>query len=53
VAVKAPIGSLWRLPGVSEELGPEMRSTGEVLGLSTDAGEAHRLAADAVAAHRG
>ncbi|HEX7224984.1 MAG TPA: carbamoyl-phosphate synthase large subunit, partial [Candidatus Limnocylindria bacterium] len=53
VAVKAPIGSLWRLPGVSEELGPEMRSTGEVLGLSTDADEAHRLAADAVAAHRG
>ena len=32
VAVKAPIDSLWRLPGVATELGPEMRSTGEVLG---------------------
>ena len=53
VAVKAPVGSLWRLPGVSEELGPEMRSTGEVLGLATNADEAHRLAAAAVAAHRG
>jgi len=53
VAVKAPVDSLWRLPGVSAELGPEMRSTGEVIGLSTDAGEAHALAAEAVAAHRG
>ncbi|MGH2462529.1 MAG: carbamoyl-phosphate synthase large subunit, partial [Candidatus Limnocylindria bacterium] len=32
VAVKAPVDSLWRLPGVVTELGPEMRSTGEVLG---------------------
>jgi len=53
VAVKAPVGSLWRLPGVSSELGPEMRSTGEVLGLSTDAALAHALAVEAVAAHRG
>ena len=53
VAVKAPVGSLWRLPGVSAELGPEMRSTGEVLGLSTNAAEAHALALEAVAAHRG
>jgi carbamoyl-phosphate synthase large subunit len=53
VAVKAPVGSLWRLPGVSEELGPEMRSTGEVLGLATDASAAHALAIEAVAAHRG
>jgi carbamoyl-phosphate synthase large subunit len=53
VAVKAPIGSLWRLPGVSAELGPEMRSTGEVLGLAPDADEAHRLAREAVAAHGG
>jgi carbamoyl-phosphate synthase large subunit len=52
VAVKAPVGSLWRLPGVSEELGPEMRSTGEVLGLAADAGEAHELAREAAAAHR-
>ena len=51
VAVKAPVGSLWRLPGVSEALGPEMRSTGEVLGLSRDASEARRLADEAVAAH--
>src|ERR1044072_4335937 len=49
VAVKAPVGSLWRLPGVSEALGPEMRSTGEVLGLATDAGDAMRLAEEAVA----
>ena len=51
VAVKAPVGSLWRLPGVSDVLGPEMRSTGEVLGLAADAGDAMRLAEEAVAAH--
>ena len=51
VAVKAPVGSLWRLPGVSDALGPEMRSTGEVLGLAADAGDAMRLAEEAVAAH--
>ena len=50
VAVKAPVGSLWRLPGVSDALGPEMRSTGEVLGLAADAGDAMRLAEEAVAA---
>jgi carbamoyl-phosphate synthase large subunit len=53
VAVKAPVGSLWRLPGVSDALGPEMRSTGEVLGLSRDADEAMRLAIEAAAAHGG
>jgi carbamoyl-phosphate synthase large subunit len=53
VAVKAPVGSLWRLPGVTPTLGPEMRSTGEVLGLAADAASAHRLAAEAAAAHRG
>ena len=53
VAVKAPVGSLWRLPGVSAELGPEMRSTGEVLGLAATAHEATELALAAVAAHRG
>jgi len=53
VAVKAPVGSLWRLPGVSADLGPEMRSTGEVLGLAADASAAHALALEAVAAHRG
>src|SRR3990170_4098576 len=44
VAVKAPVGSLWRLPGGSAELGPEMRSTGEGLGLASDAATAHALA---------
>ena len=53
MAVKAPVGSLWRLPGVSAELGPEMRSTGEVLGLAVDAVTAHALAREAVAAHSG
>jgi carbamoyl-phosphate synthase large subunit len=53
VAVKAPVGSLWRLPGVSADLGPEMRSTGEVLGLATDAARAHELALAAAAAHGG
>jgi carbamoyl-phosphate synthase large subunit len=51
VAVKAPVGSLWRLPGVSAELGPEMRSTGEVLGLAGDAAAAEELAREAAAAH--
>jgi carbamoyl-phosphate synthase large subunit len=53
VAVKAPVGSLWRLPGVSVELGPEMRSTGEVLGLAPTASEATELALAAAAAHGG
>ena len=51
VAVKAPVGSLWRLPGVSHELGPEMRSTGEVLGIADTAEEATEMARLAVAAH--
>ena len=52
VAVKAPVGSLWRLPGVSAALGPEMRSTGEVLGLAPTAAEATALAHEAAAAHQ-
>ena len=52
VAVKAPVDSLWRLPGVGTDLGPEMRSTGEVLGLGTDYADALRAAEEAVAAHR-
>jgi len=52
VAVKAPVDSLWRLPGVESELGPEMRSTGEVLGLAPRYEEAMQAARDAVAAHR-
>jgi carbamoyl-phosphate synthase large subunit len=51
VAVKAPIGSLWRLPGVHATLGPEMRSTGEVLGLATTFAAARQAADDALAAH--
>ncbi|MDH4334890.1 MAG: carbamoyl-phosphate synthase large subunit [Chloroflexota bacterium] len=51
VAVKAPVGSLWRLPGVDVTPGPEMRSTGEVLGLSEDYAIAVRRATEAVAAH--
>jgi carbamoyl-phosphate synthase large subunit len=53
VAVKAPVGSLWRLPGVDARLGPEMRSTGEVLGLDVDAERAREQALQAAAAHGG
>jgi carbamoyl-phosphate synthase large subunit len=52
VAVTAPIGSLWRLPGVDATLGPEMRSTGEVLGLAATYAVARQAAEDALAAHR-
>jgi len=38
---------------VSAELGPEMRSTGEVLGLAATASEAGELAREAAAAHAG
>jgi carbamoyl-phosphate synthase large subunit len=51
VAVKAPVGSLWRLPGVDSTLGPEMRSTGEVLGLAPDYEAALAAAREAVAVH--
>jgi carbamoyl-phosphate synthase large subunit len=51
VAVKTPIGSLWRLPGVEATLGPEMRSTGEVLGLHPDYASAMEAAEAAAAAH--
>jgi len=51
IAVKAPIGSLWRLPGVDRSLGPEMRSTGEVLGLAPDYPTALEAARQAEAAH--
>jgi len=53
IAVKVPVGSLWRLPGVTNEFGPEMRSTGEVLGLARDYGAALRSAQDAAAVHAG
>jgi carbamoyl-phosphate synthase large subunit len=53
IAVKAPVGSLWRLPGVDATLGPEMRSTGEVLGLASSYAEATASALAAAAAHDG
>jgi carbamoyl-phosphate synthase large subunit len=52
VAVKAPVDSLWRLPGVDVALGPEMRSTGEVLGLAAGYPDASAAAKAALAAHR-
>lgn len=36
VAVKAPVFSFSKLPLVEQALGPEMKSTGEVLGLDTN-----------------
>jgi carbamoyl-phosphate synthase large subunit len=53
VAVKAPVGSLWRLPGVTADLGPEMRSTGEVLGLAERYADALAVAREAAAVHAG
>ncbi len=52
VAVKAPVSSLWRLPGVDATLGPEMRSTGEVIGLAASYELAVSAARAAVEAHR-
>ena len=40
VAVKVPVFSTQKLPGVEISLGPEMRSTGEVLGIGKTADEA-------------
>ncbi|MEA4888327.1 MAG: carbamoyl-phosphate synthase large subunit [Clostridiaceae bacterium] len=39
-AIKAPVFSFEKLHDVDTSLGPEMKSTGEVLGLSTQYGEA-------------
>ncbi|MFC1993868.1 carbamoyl-phosphate synthase large subunit [Chloroflexota bacterium] len=33
VAIKAPVFSMFKLPGVDSYLGPEMKSTGEVMGI--------------------
>ena len=41
VAVKAPVFPFQRLPGVDAILGPEMKSTGEVMGLDTSLGRAY------------
>ncbi|MGH2764357.1 MAG: carbamoyl-phosphate synthase large subunit [Actinomycetota bacterium] len=40
VAVKAAVLPFARFPGVDTVLGPEMRSTGEVMGIATDLGVA-------------
>jgi len=40
VSVKVPVFSTQKLPGVEVSLGPEMRSTGEVLGVGADLHEA-------------
>jgi carbamoyl-phosphate synthase large subunit len=40
VAVKAAVLPFGRFPGVDTVLGPEMRSTGEVMGVATDLGTA-------------
>ncbi|HET7692818.1 MAG TPA: carbamoyl-phosphate synthase large subunit [Gemmatimonadota bacterium] len=44
IAVKAPAIPFHKFPGVDPVLGPEMRSTGEVIGLSEDPDEALRKA---------
>lgn len=40
-AIKAPVFSFNKFPGVDTVLGPEMRSTGEVMGISEFFGEAY------------
>jgi carbamoyl-phosphate synthase large subunit len=44
VAVKAPALPFGKFPGTDPMTGPEMRSTGEVIGLSDDPREAYRKA---------
>jgi len=41
VAVKAPVFPFQRLPGVDTVLGPEMKSTGEVMGIDRSLGRAY------------
>jgi carbamoyl-phosphate synthase large subunit len=41
VAVKAPVFPFQKLPGVDAILGPEMKSTGEVMGIDTSLGRAY------------
>ena len=43
-AVKAPVFPFGRFPGTDVLLGPEMRSTGEVMGLDTDVAQAYAKA---------
>ena len=44
VAVKAPVFPFQRLPGVDTVLGPEMKSTGEVMGIDRTLGRAYAKA---------
>ncbi|MFQ5920328.1 MAG: carbamoyl-phosphate synthase large subunit, partial [Thermoplasmata archaeon] len=41
VAVKAPVFPFQKIPGIDAILGPEMKSTGEVIGLDVDVGRAY------------
>jgi carbamoyl-phosphate synthase large subunit len=50
VAVKAAVLPFARFPGVDTILGPEMRSTGEVMGIATDLGLALAKAQEATGA---
>ncbi len=47
VAVKAPVFPFLKLPGVDAVLGPEMKSTGEVMGIADDYPAAYAKAMDA------
>jgi len=47
VAVKAPVFPFQKLPGVDAILGPEMRSTGEVMGIDSTLGAAYYKAMEA------
>ncbi|MFN3413502.1 MAG: carbamoyl-phosphate synthase large subunit [Thermoanaerobaculum sp.] len=51
VAVKMPLFPFDRFPGADPVLGPEMRSTGEVMGLGASFGEAFAKAALAAGLH--
>jgi carbamoyl-phosphate synthase large subunit len=55
VAVKAPVFSMNKLPAVDSYLGPEMKSTGEAIGIARTLNEALRkaFAASGVQVHRG
>jgi carbamoyl-phosphate synthase large subunit len=47
VAVKAPVFPFLKLPGVDAVLGPEMKSTGEVMGIAPDYPTAYAKAMEA------
>ncbi|HKW69700.1 MAG TPA: carbamoyl-phosphate synthase large subunit, partial [Candidatus Dormibacteraeota bacterium] len=51
VAVKAPVFSMNKLPAVDSYLGPEMKSTGEAIGIARNVNEALRKAFAASGMH--